>query len=405
MGASSEIRYKIGADTSAFSKSMVALGTIAEGAGRAIERKLGLKDAFKSTVIALGISIDKIAQKIAQIWTGGSQEAWKAGLDAATQTTDLILEKQLARLDTARQIAAIEKEMATNARDLDSTPRKGELPSLLQKLGPNMQRNLRETFGNLGVGGFETQAEAFERSQKAGQRQLVLEEKLRNIKKAGGETDRRVEEAKSKAAAAAMTDEEKLGKLREEAKDIEKEIGAAKVKTAEVKNREIDLANKQAEIAALDLKIQKDKTAELEKQAEATEKFFDEYAKSRQEVASAEERLAQAKRDALAFSLNEASAGKRGTASDRVRARAIDRDEATARRLFDTDGTVTQFENGRNQVRGAEFFQNRAIGLRKSFEKLQSSDRDPFEAATKELKTANRHLERIESQLDPTGVS
>jgi hypothetical protein len=83
MSASSEIRYKIGGDTSALSRSFAQVESVAAAAGRSIHRKLGMKDAFKSGVLALGLSVEKLSEQVAEMFTGGSQEAWKSALDSA----------------------------------------------------------------------------------------------------------------------------------------------------------------------------------------------------------------------------------------------------------------------------------------------------------------------------------
>lgn len=275
MGASSEIRYKIGADTSAFSKGMVALGTIAEGAGKAIERKLGIKDAFKSSVIALGISIDGIAKKIAAVFSGGSIDAWREGLDSAVQATDMILQKQLARLDTARQLAALEREIATTARDEDPAPRKPALTGLLGKLGPNMQRNLRETFSNLGVGQYETEADAFKRSQAAQVRRLQLEKMVQDVRQKGEDNIKRIEEVRRSNSLIGIEPEKKLVALIEDEKALIKELFETRKKGADTAQLELDILAKQKSIKDTMLEIERASTAEADKRMKLAAKNFD----------------------------------------------------------------------------------------------------------------------------------
>lgn len=65
MAASSEIRFKIGADTSALSKAFVAVQSVAATAGAQIQKKLGMKDALKGIFQGIGIgSVQSITDMI-----------------------------------------------------------------------------------------------------------------------------------------------------------------------------------------------------------------------------------------------------------------------------------------------------------------------------------------------------
>ena len=62
MAASSEIRFKIGADTSALSKAFVGAQSVAAAAGARLQKTFGLKDAMKG--IFQGIGIGSVAREM-----------------------------------------------------------------------------------------------------------------------------------------------------------------------------------------------------------------------------------------------------------------------------------------------------------------------------------------------------
>jgi len=76
MAASSEIRFKIGADTSALSKAFVGLQSVAATAGAQIQKKLGLKDAIKGIFQGIGIgSVQSITDMIVAPFEAAAERA------------------------------------------------------------------------------------------------------------------------------------------------------------------------------------------------------------------------------------------------------------------------------------------------------------------------------------------
>lgn len=398
MSASSEIRWKIGADTSAFSRSMVGLQSIAAAAGKQLHKKFGLQDAFKSSVLALGLSIEKIKDSIAELFTGGSQEAWKRSLESAAQATDLIIEKQLARLDTTRQIAVLEKEIARNKEEEDFTPRaatqlRGPLSLIQRFMGP---QTLRANLRSQG----ESQAEANERANAARVRGLQLEKQVEDLRKRGADMDSRVAEAREKADMSQLSDEEKLLMMQQDYNNLSDELAQTAIRTDEVKEREIKLANDLKDITELQNKIEKDRTEELDRRNKKIEEGQRRQQAALEDVAKAQKSIEEARHDAVAFGINDAASGKRGTPSDRFRAKRILADEALAQRLFDSKNTITQFDNGQNVSRDFNFFQNRAEQMRKGFTRLKTDDQAPFDGVTKQLREANSKLQEIVDALE-----
>jgi hypothetical protein len=320
MAASSEVRFKIGADTSALSRAFVQAETIAAAAGQQIHKKLGMKDAFKSGVLALGLSIEKISEKIAAIFTGGDPEKWKSALDAANDSARIIEESTLRRMSTVRQIAELEKKIARNAAQEDAA---------------------------------------------------LAEERL--------------EEARRKGADTAELELELIAKVkryRDAIADGAKTLAESRKKDAE------------------------DERTAAAKALEAEQKLSAERGKAAVAVNEADQANQTAKRDALAFTIDEAAAGKRGNRTDAAQAKAIRRDETTARKLFDTGNTVTQFDfkTGKNVQRGAEFFQDRALQLRGEFSKTKSGEQAPFAGTEKRLDDAIEELRALNEKLVPESV-
>lgn len=91
MAFSSEIRFKIGADTSAFSKGMVQLQSIAGAANKTIERRFGMKEAFKGILQGVGIgSVKAIEQAVQGPFIRAMETAKEmASLTAATLQSTL----------------------------------------------------------------------------------------------------------------------------------------------------------------------------------------------------------------------------------------------------------------------------------------------------------------------------
>ncbi len=117
-------------------------------------------------------------------------------------------------------------------------------------------------------------------------------------------------------------------------------------------------------------------------------------------VAEAKRELETKRRDAVAPSLSEVLGGKRGNSRDRARARQIERDEETARRLTDSGNRVSLFDEKTQRSRevGADFFQNRALSARAAGN-FKSSDQNPLSDAEEKLKEAGEGMKEAASEL------
>jgi hypothetical protein len=76
MAASSEIRFKIGADTSALSKAFVGAQSVAAAAGARLQKSFGLKDAVKGIFQGIGIgSVSTITDLVVAPFQRGAEQA------------------------------------------------------------------------------------------------------------------------------------------------------------------------------------------------------------------------------------------------------------------------------------------------------------------------------------------
>jgi hypothetical protein len=417
MAASSEVRFKIGADTSALSRAFVQAETIAAAAGQQIHKKLGMKDAFKSGVLALGLSIEKISEKIAAIFTGGDPEKWKSALDAANDSARIIEESTLRRMSTVRQIAELEKKIARNAAQEDAAPKartSGFLVTGAKFFDTIGAKNAASSFRRAAV---ENSAEAAERAALATRERLATEAKIIELKEKDQKNTERIADARRELARTDLSAEGKIAAAHEDAALAEERLEEARRKGADTAELELELIAKVKRYrdaiadGAKTLAESRKKDAEDERTAaakalEAEQKLSAERGKAAVAVNEADQANQTAKRDALAFTIDEAAAGKRGNRTDAAQAKAIRRDETTARKLFDTGNTVTQFDfkTGKNVQRGAEFFQDRALQLRGEFSKTKSGEQAPFAGTEKRLDDAIEELRALNEKLVPESV-
>ena len=244
MAASSEVRFKIGADTSALSRAFVHAETIAEAAGQQIHKKLGMKDAFKSGVLALGLSIEKISEKIAAIWTGGDPEKWKSALDAANDSARIIEESTLRRMSTVRQIADLEKKIARNAAQEDAAPKartSGFLVTGAKFFDAIGAKNAAASFRRAAV---ENPAEAAERAAVATRERLATEAKIAELKEKDQKNTERIADARRELARSDLSNEGKIAAANEDAAIAEERLDEDKRKGAETAELELELIAK-----------------------------------------------------------------------------------------------------------------------------------------------------------------
>lgn len=210
-----------------------------------------------------------------------------------------------------------------------------------------------------------------------------------------------------------LSDEEALRKLQQDKLFYQKQYVNAQLTILEranalVKIGETDKAIEQqkAKIVSERVREYSEWSAENEKRQKAEVDAIDNARKAREKYNEATRKLSDSKHDALASSLADIAGGKTGMASDQVRARNIQSDEAMARRLFNSGNSVTQWDSrlGRNVRRDAAFFQNRAEQMRRDFGKLTTADQDPFGGAYKEVKEAAKDLKEAATELKNLGL-
>jgi hypothetical protein len=111
MAASNEIRFKIGADTSALSSGFAKAQSIAAIAGAQIQKKLGLRDAVKGMFVGLGIgSVDAISNIVVS--------PFRRGAEAAREMADLTSGLYQTTIRLFGAIGGPQKELELKQRQL-----------------------------------------------------------------------------------------------------------------------------------------------------------------------------------------------------------------------------------------------------------------------------------------------
>jgi hypothetical protein len=119
MAASSEIRFKIGADTSALSSAFVKAQSMAAVAGKQIERKFGFKDAFKGLMTGMGIgSVDAIADAVVRPFQLGMDRA-KDMLAMTTRMREISNNEVIANSGRKTGIEVLRKEVRNLNVDIE----------------------------------------------------------------------------------------------------------------------------------------------------------------------------------------------------------------------------------------------------------------------------------------------
>lgn len=115
MAFSSEVRFKIGADTSALSKAFVAAESAAATAGAIIHKKLGMKHLFQGLLQGIGIgSVESIANLVARPF----EIAYERSKDVLGLTSRLREISTAEIVATGGQVAAL-REMRREVKDLN----------------------------------------------------------------------------------------------------------------------------------------------------------------------------------------------------------------------------------------------------------------------------------------------
>ena len=163
MAASSEIRFKIGADTSALSTAFVKAQSIAATAGKQIEKKLGMKDAFKGLMQGIGIgSVDAIADAVVRPF----QVAYERAKDMVNLTSRLVEIQTREITATGGRKAAVDamkREVNTLSRDIEDQQKLvASLDTPIAKVNPmaaGLLRDAEQELVNLKVRQAEVQSQ------------------------------------------------------------------------------------------------------------------------------------------------------------------------------------------------------------------------------------------------------
>ncbi len=103
MPIQSEINQRLSADNSEYRSVMNQSERIADKTGKGILKKLDLRDATRTFAVALGLSIDVIAEKLARLsfdtYYGQTQEA----LDKIVEANGAAADKQIAQLEKVKK--------------------------------------------------------------------------------------------------------------------------------------------------------------------------------------------------------------------------------------------------------------------------------------------------------------
>lgn len=210
--------------------------------------------------------------------------------------------------------------------------------------------------------------------------------------------------ARIEAAKAASDAEGRIAIVALEVADAQAAVNEAKVGTIERAKAELNLMQRQQELAAAQVAREKELSAEKAKQLSAEA----ELAKRREEAAA---RLAQAVAaqraaavayatalsDQSAATFEEVLAGRRGSPDDQRRATEIARLRAAAR--SERDAGNTQLVGGQ-LVAVADTLSTRANQLQTGITPLNSTERDPLGQLQETLARSEAHLASIERALE-----
>lgn len=360
----------------------VAGRTIGGGLGKALGKKVGLNDAFKGFVAGIGISVESIAEKL----TGG----FKAAAEQAEKIAELTKETAeiYGRIFSGRRTD--EQNLAVNLRQQSRLQRDLELTK--EKTVETKQ--------------FNPFTQQFEAQQKkiAGdpERAVEIAKELATLAQEEQDLKKKIAETQKKSS------DDYAGKLKElndlteknarEQLDADAKINALVEKQRNLRGEAMASGNIDRLIEAEKLEgeiltLKEAQTEEQKKQAKEAFKLLDEADKLRrnmgeayQGVLKAQDKVQEANHDRLAFTVDEAAGGKRGSGSDRAKAREIQRLEKQAKRIYDRNDLDLMNLSGTGPL-SAEDVQRKADKLRSQFDRLNTQEKNPnasLEAALKD---------------------
>lgn len=397
----SSIKTVLDLDISKFRSSAseavsVAGRTIGGGLGKALNRKVGLNDAFKGFVAGIGISVESIAEKLTSGFKAAAEQAQKIA-ESTRETADIY-----ERIFSGRRTD--EQNLAVNQR------KQRRLQEELLTTAPQ--------YKNVTTMGADYKIRTFQQMTQEGnpERAAEIAKELASLALEEQEIKKKTEEAQKKSA------DDYAGKLKE-LNDLTEKNAREKLSTDEKIN---SLVEKQRNLrgqamagGSIDKLIEAEKlegeilalkekqTEEQKKQAMEAFKLLDQLddlkkkqREARADVLSATQKLTTGRRDQVAFGIDELSSGKRGNTADRAKAREIQRLEDRARRAYDSRGEFR--DSAGRKMTGEQLssqLQDRANQMRKGFSRIKSDEQDPLGALLKEQKAAADHLKSIDDNL------
>lgn len=404
----SSIKTVLDLDISKFKSSAgeavaVAGKTIGAGLGQAIDRKVGMKDAFKGLVAGIGISVETIAEKLTE------------GFKQASESAERILQSTTETLGIYDRIFSGRRTDDQNL--LENRRRQKRLQDELETSKP---RVVEKKQFNAFTQRFDTQQTTIPGNSE---RAAEIAKELASLAEQEQELTKKTAETKRKDLDDYLKKSKELDDILERNAraqlDTQGQIDALLEKQNALRNASGGLAagelETQIEIAKIDaqiLDLRERQGDEFKKQADDTIRQLDKIDELRRkakqavgDVRTADMRLSSGRRDQVAFGLEEAAGGTRGSRDDLVRARRIQSLELRARRAYDSRG---EFRDERGQVLTGEQrsrqLMDRANQLRTGFDRLKSNEQDPMGALLKEQKTASEHLKEIRDSLAVASV-
>lgn len=201
MAFSSEIRFKIGADTSALQKGFIQAQSLASAAGAQIEKKLGLKYAMKGLMQGLGMGgVDQISNMVVAPFKVAAERA-EALRESTAAIADITLKTIGAIGGPRREIEAKQKDLHGLSREIE---RQQQLvddlnSSPLKFISPEHQRLLSDAERELSAlktkqaqipADIQIALDADKKRTEQLQRQGVLEHDLHKLKMMGANEQR-----------------------------------------------------------------------------------------------------------------------------------------------------------------------------------------------------------------------
>jgi DNA repair exonuclease SbcCD ATPase subunit len=417
----SEIKAKLGLDITGFERGLSQAQNSGKGfAGKFGKQIAGTEKMGGALAAALGLNIQNIAENFARLWTGVSKGAEEA-FERMTKASDAAAAIVQSRIERAREKLSPEKQREQFDRDRKRINR---------QMGILTRRNrLDEKYGDSG----KTErialnnAELSELALKLEQigeaeeklNDKVAKEKESNAKEAADKQEKDAEaarKAREQAFEQEQKDEEELAKLQTEnamnALSDEQKLAALKKRQADLYAKDtvkslIEAEKLTSDILSIEEKITQEKekqveedkkiTQEKEKQVEEGKKSTAEFTKAVEEGQTQYQTLGQQLKDQAKATYSEVASGKRGTPTDRARAKQAERLRERARHIIDSGGEGAEERAAKLNAQAQEIQQS--LTSTKSTEKssLTADFADAFDKA--------RVLQLIKSYLEPTATN